>query len=85
VWNNDTIDSSFGITAKIFLDQYTTGGTHVNSLEVPNNMQVQQLPPQRISPIGPMVTSFPSKSEIALNLSTDSSTFPTPTLRLWLI
>ncbi len=73
VWNNDTVDGSFGITAKIFLDQYTTAGTHVNTLEVPNNMQVMQLPPQRFSPIGPMVTSFSSKSEIALNLSTDGS------------
>jgi hypothetical protein len=71
VWNNDTVDSSFGITSKIYLDQYTTGGTHVNTLEVPNNAQTMQLPPQRFSPIGQMVTSFPSKSEIGLNLSTD--------------
>ena len=73
VWNNDTVDSSFGITAKIFLDQYTTAGTHVNTLEVPNNMQATQLPPQRFAPIGQMVTSFPSKSEIALSLSTDGT------------
>ena len=71
VWNNDTVDASFGITAKIYLDQYTTGGTRVNTLEVPNNQQSTQLPPQRFSPIGQVVTSFPSKSEIALNLSTD--------------
>ncbi len=73
VWNNDTIDGSFGITSKIYLDQYTTGGTHVNTLEVPNNAQVLPLPPQRFSPIGQVVTSFSSKSEIALNLSTDGS------------
>jgi hypothetical protein len=71
VWNNDTVDSSFGITAKIYLDQYTTGGTFVNTLELPNNMQVLPLPPQRFAPIGQFVTSFPSKSEIGLNLSTD--------------
>jgi hypothetical protein len=71
VWNNDTVDASFGITSKIYLDQYTTAGTHVNTLEVPNNQQSTQLPPQRFSPIGQVVTSFSSKSEIALNLSTD--------------
>ena len=37
VWNNDLSDSSFGITSKIFLDQITTGGTLINSLEVPNS------------------------------------------------
>lgn len=73
VWNNDPVDSSFGITSKIFLDQFTPAGTLVNTLEVPNNNQVLQLPPQRLAPIGPIVTSFPSKSEIALNLSTNGT------------
>jgi hypothetical protein len=73
VWNNDTVDSAFGITAKIYLDQYTPAGTLVNTLEVPNNAQTLRLPPQRYSPIGPMVTSFSSKSEITLNLSTDGT------------
>ena len=27
VWNNDTVDGSFGITSKIFLDQITPSGT----------------------------------------------------------
>jgi hypothetical protein len=37
VWNNAPIDGSFGITARIVLDQLlpTTTGTLVNSLEVP--------------------------------------------------
>ncbi len=66
VWNNDTPDGSFGITSRIFLDQITPQGFRINSLEVPNSSQ---------RGIGPgtdqMVTSFSSKSEIALNLSTD--------------
>src|SRR6476646_10771716 len=63
VFNNDGIDASFGIASKIFLDQITTGGTLVNSLEVPNSLQ-NGVPPTKDQ----MVTSFPSKSEIALNL-----------------
>ena len=66
VWNNDAVDSSFGITAKIVLDQLTPSGSLVNSLEVPNSSQ-SGIPPTKDQ----MVTSFPSKSEIALNLSTD--------------
>src|SRR3974390_3038282 len=31
VWNNNLVDGSFGITAKIFLDQYTPAGSFVNS------------------------------------------------------
>jgi len=68
VFNNDTIDASFGITSKIFLDQMTPGGMLVNTLEVPNSTQ-NGVPPTKDQ----MVTSFPSKSEIALNLSTDGS------------
>jgi hypothetical protein len=68
VWNNDTVDGSFGITSKIFLDQITPTGSLINSLEVPNSSQ-NGVPPTKDQ----MVTSFPSKSEIALNLSTDGS------------
>jgi hypothetical protein len=66
VFNNDTVDASFGITSKIILDQITTAGSLVTSLEVPNSSQVG-MPPTRDQ----MVTSFSSKSELALNLSTD--------------
>ena len=52
------MDGSFGITSPIFLDQVTTTGTLINSLPVPTSM---------------LVTSFPSKSEVALNLSPDGS------------
>lgn len=58
VWNNDSVDGSFGVTSPIFLDQITLSGTTVSSFAVPSNM---------------IVTSFSSKSELALNLSTDGS------------
>ena len=60
VWNNDAYDGSFGITSKIFLDQITRSGAFVNTLEVPSDPSGDHL-----------VTSFPSKSEVALNRSTD--------------
>ncbi|HMD47957.1 MAG TPA: hypothetical protein VKG79_02620, partial [Bryobacteraceae bacterium] len=58
VWNNNTVDGSFGITSPIFLDQLTPTGTLVNTLVVPPNL---------------VSTSFSSKSEMALNLSTDGT------------
>src|SRR5262249_47887326 len=66
VWNNDTVDGSFGITAKIVLDELTRSGHLIGSLEVPNSSQ------RHIGPTSDqMVGSFSSKSEVALNLSTD--------------
>jgi hypothetical protein len=59
VWNNDSVDGSFGITSPIFLEQLTPSGQQVNTLSVP-------------APAGGndgVVTSFSSKSELALNLS----------------
>jgi hypothetical protein len=67
VWNNNLFDGSFGVTAKIILDQLTQSGVLVNSLEVPNSSQ-NGVPPTKDQ----MVTSFSSKSELALNLSTDN-------------
>jgi hypothetical protein len=66
VWNNDIYDASFGITSKIFLDQMTQFGWTINSLEVPAN-------PAKggASLADHLVTSFSSKSELALNLSND--------------
>src|SRR5215469_1855399 len=58
VWNNNTVDGSFGITSPIFLDQLTPTGTLVNTLAIPPNL---------------VNTSFSSKSEMALNLSTDGT------------
>ena len=68
VWNNNLADGSFGITSKIFLDQITPSGALVNSLEVPNSSQ-KGVPPTKDQ----MVTSFSSKSELALNLSSDGN------------
>ena len=66
VWNNDTYDGSFGITSKIYLDQLLPFGFVIDSLEVPNSSQ------RGISgESDQLVTSFSSKSELALNLSTD--------------
>jgi hypothetical protein len=56
VWNNDHVDGSFGITAPIFLDQITPNGHYLDTVPVPTR---------------DLVTSFPSKSEIGLNLSTN--------------
>lgn len=61
VWNNDQVDGSFGITSTIFLDEVDPrNGVLINSLAVPADPHQDHL-----------VTSFPSKSELALNLSTD--------------
>src|SRR5208283_1143379 len=66
VWNNALSDGSFGITSTIFLDQITPWGWLVNSLEVPNSSQ------KGITTVSDqLVTSFSSKSELALNLSSD--------------
>ena len=66
VFNNDIYDGSFGITSKIYLDQITPFGWLIDSLEVPNSLQYGIK-----SNSNQLVTSFSSKSEIALNLSTD--------------
>ncbi len=65
VWNNDSADESFGVTSKIFLDQLTPSGAPLSTLEVPNSAT-----PGIASGADQMVTSFSSKSELALNLST---------------
>ena len=41
-FNNDLVDASFGVTSKIFLDQYTPAGSLVNSLEVPNSNHIDR-------------------------------------------
>lgn len=61
VFNNNKVDGSFGVASAIFLDQFAVAGpvgTRVSTLAVD---------PTRI------VTSFSSKSELALNLSTDGT------------
>lgn len=56
VFTNDTIDGSFGISSPIFLDNITTEGAVLSTLPIPSDE---------------IVTSFSSKSELALHLSTD--------------
>jgi hypothetical protein len=56
VWNNDGVDGSFGVTSPITLQTVTTAGAVTNSL---------QIDPSQV------VTSFSSKSELALNISPD--------------
>jgi hypothetical protein len=46
VFNNNTLDGSFGITAPIFLDQLTPSGARVNSLEVPNSCRTASRRPR---------------------------------------
>jgi hypothetical protein len=67
VFNNDLYDASFGITSRIYLDQLTLSGQRINSIEVPNSDQ--GIP----ASANHLVTSFSSKSELALNLSTDGT------------
>ncbi|HEY6273691.1 MAG TPA: hypothetical protein VIX19_17055 [Terriglobales bacterium] len=56
VFNNDSPDGSFGITSPIFLDNIRTDGDLIGTLPIPSDM---------------IVTSFSSKSELALNRSVD--------------
>ena len=64
VWNDVLYDPSFGITSRIFLDQLTPSGSLVNTIEVPSTTHASSTDDQ-------LVTSFSSKSELALNLSDD--------------
>jgi hypothetical protein len=69
VFNNDgTADGSFAVTSPIFLDELTPAGALVNSIEVPNSLMngITGSSDQ-------MVSSFSSKSEGALHLSTDTN------------
>ncbi len=56
VFNNAATDGHFGITSPIFLDNLTTDGDRLDTLPIPTDQ---------------IVTSFSSKSELALHRSTD--------------
>ena len=59
VFNNNKVDGSFGVTSPIFLDDITSDGKLLNTVAVnPSSI----------------VTSFSSKSELALNRSLDERT-----------
>ena len=65
IFNNAPVDASFGITSRIFLDQITPWGFPINTLEVPNSLM------RHISSSSDqLVTSFSSKSELEVHLST---------------
>lgn len=67
IFNNAPVDASFGITSRIFLDQITPFGFPISTLEVPNGLE------RHISSTSDqLVTSFSSKSELGLHLSTDN-------------
>ncbi|HTW47387.1 MAG TPA: hypothetical protein VMD92_05530 [Acidobacteriaceae bacterium] len=66
IFNNAPVDGSFGITSRIYIDQITPWGWPVSTIEVPNSLE------RGISSASnQLVTSFSSKSELALNLSLD--------------
>ena len=56
VFNNVTVDASFGVTSPLYLKQITPSGCPQGVIPVPTSE---------------LTTSFSSKSEGALNLSTD--------------
>ncbi len=56
VWNNAATDGSFGVSSPIYLDDLTTDGHMIATLPIPSNE---------------IVTSFSSKSELALSRSVD--------------
>ena len=66
VFNNDKVDGSFGVTSRIYLDQIDLFGKKINSIEVPNSDE------KNLNSTQHLVTSFSSKSELALHLSTDN-------------
>jgi hypothetical protein len=59
VFNNALADGSFGVTSRIWLAEMTPSGRPLGTIAVPANE---------------LVTSFSSKSELALNLSPDGRT-----------
>ena len=56
IFNNAAVDGHFGITSPIFLDNLTPDGHRLGTLKIPTDQ---------------IVTSFTSKSELAIHLSTD--------------
>ena len=56
VFNNAAVDDHFGVTSPIFLDNLTTEGHRLDTLAIPTDR---------------IVTSFSSKSELAVHRSTD--------------
>ena len=62
VFNNDSVDGSFGVTSPIYLDAINTGGQTVQTLNLTAMAAASGVN---------LATSFPSKSEIATHMSSD--------------
>jgi len=58
VFNNDSVDAFFGVASPVFLDELTPWGQQVGTIPVPTDQ---------------LVTSYSSKSELALNLSPEGN------------
>ncbi len=67
VFNNSTIDGSFGVSSPLFLNQYNIGGTEAAPTISANGVY-------NVTAATGVATSFASKSEGALNLSPDGHT-----------
>ena len=66
VWDNVSVDPNFGITAPIYLDQVTPRGDTLDSIAVPDGTPSADSRGHDL-----LMGSFSSKSELALNLSSD--------------
>jgi len=64
VWNNTKPDGSFGVTSPLLISDVSTNGTTVNTYNLTAIAAAQGVN---------LVTSFSSKSELAVNLSTNGS------------
>ena len=60
VFNNDTVDNFFGVTSPVILEEINPAGKVLRTIDVPDGP-------------GGMVTSFSSKSELSINLSTNGN------------
>jgi len=65
VFNNETPDGSFGVTSPIFIDRMTITGGLINIIPVTSLLSTQNG--------ASVTTSFPSKSELGLNLTPGAS------------
>jgi len=68
VWDNVSVDDNFGVSAPIELDELTPAGATVTSTQVPTGTPAANSRGHDV-----LSGSFSSKSEGALNLSTDGS------------
>ncbi|MBO0885303.1 MAG: hypothetical protein J2P17_34225, partial [Mycobacterium sp.] len=68
VWDNVSVDDNFGVSAPILLDQITPDGQAVNTIDVPTGTPGSSSRGHDL-----LSGSFSSKSEGALNLSTNGN------------